>query len=142
MNFVYSAEYRTLHPLSAPNSGAPPALPPPPPPPSTQQLVVRDGYAVVLGRQPESAAAESAWVQWLLAGNPNRSLLDVLYFSAEAQNRFGSLNNAGFVSLLYSQMLGRAADAGGLAAWTAVLDGGASRKLVFDGFAGSPEFFA
>jgi len=44
-----------------------------------------------------------------------------------------------FVSSLYQGLLGRPADAGGLAYWTARLDTGATRTQVAQGIAGSDE---
>jgi Domain of unknown function (DUF4214) len=46
------------------------------------------------------------------------------------------------VTLLYQNVLGRAPDPAGLAAWVAVLDGGASRGQVLLGFSESAEYKA
>lgn len=44
------------------------------------------------------------------------------------------------MSLLYQNVLGRDADVGGLAGWTAQLEGGMSRAQVVTGFSNSAEF--
>ncbi|HEX5272639.1 MAG TPA: DUF4214 domain-containing protein, partial [Gemmataceae bacterium] len=46
----------------------------------------------------------------------------------------------GFVQALYEDVLGRQADAGGLAAWEQALAGGQSRKQVASAFLSSPEY--
>ena len=61
--------------------------------------------------------------------------------SPEFIGTYGSLNNAQFVTLVYSNVLGRAPDAFGLAYWVAQLDGGSmTRGQVMVGFSESPEY--
>lgn len=60
--------------------------------------------------------------------------------SSEFQNRYGSLTDAQFVDLVYKNVLGRAADAGGRAHWIAQLGRGQSRGSVMIGFSESAEF--
>ena len=61
--------------------------------------------------------------------------------SPEFTGLYGSLTNAQFVSLLYANVLGRPADPGGLAGWTAFLDAGTySRGQVLLGFSDSGEY--
>jgi serralysin len=62
--------------------------------------------------------------------------------SAEFQNTYGALDNTGFVTLLYQNVLGRAPDAGGLTGWLNALDAGQSRAQVVQGFSQSGEFIA
>ena len=59
--------------------------------------------------------------------------------SAEFAGRHGRLDDAGFVSRLYADVLDRAPDAAGLEAWTARLAAGASRAEVLLGFSESAE---
>jgi hypothetical protein len=60
--------------------------------------------------------------------------------SVEFQARYGAPDSAGFVDLLYQNVLGRAADAEGMAHWTGVLDrGAATRAEVVLGFSDSAE---
>ncbi|MEM8823822.1 MAG: DUF4214 domain-containing protein, partial [Pseudomonadota bacterium] len=54
----------------------------------------------------------------------------------------GGLDDNAFVNLLYNNVLGRDADAGGLARWTGDLASGVSREAVVLGFSQSPEFIA
>lgn len=61
--------------------------------------------------------------------------------SPEFQARFGDLDNAGFVTLLYQNVLGRDPDTQGLTRWTDELAGGIDRAaVVVQGFSNSPEF--
>ena len=60
--------------------------------------------------------------------------------SAEFQGPYGALDNAGFVSLLYNNVLHRAPDAGGLAYWVSLLNTGQdSRAQEVVGFSESAE---
>ena len=97
-------------------------------------------YQATLGRAPDTGG-HSGWTQQLAEG---RNTLDGVAAgfvgSQEFQNTYGALDNAGFVTLLYNNVLGRAPDANGLAGWTAQLDGGSSRQSVVLGFSESAEF--
>jgi hypothetical protein len=62
--------------------------------------------------------------------------------SAEFEQRYGGLSNAAFVDLVYANVLGRVADAGGRAFWIAQLDGGLSRGALMLQFSESSEFRA
>ena len=63
--------------------------------------------------------------------------------SAEFQSRYGSLDNAQFVTLIYQNVLGRPADAQGQAFWTAELDSGRrTRGQVMLYFSESAEYRA
>ncbi|WP_343898127.1 DUF4214 domain-containing protein, partial [Craurococcus roseus] len=62
--------------------------------------------------------------------------------SAEFGQRYGQLDDAGFVTRLYVNVLGRAPDAAGLDAWTAQLARGAPRAEVLLGFSESVEYKA
>lgn len=82
------------------------------------------------------------WVNEYASGN--RTLNDISDFFAvsdEFQTTYGSLNNAQFVNLVYLNVLGRAADPGGLAYWTNELDTAAkTRGQVMTGFSESNEY--
>ncbi len=69
-------------------------------------------------------------------------LADFFATSPEFVAAYGTLDNAQFVTLLYSNILGRVPDAAGLAGWTALLDGGMSRGQVLLGFSESTEYQA
>ena len=60
--------------------------------------------------------------------------------SEEFQLTFGSLGNEAFVRQLFLNVLDREGDAGGIAAFTAALDGGRARADVVSEFSNSPEF--
>ena len=62
--------------------------------------------------------------------------------SPEFQARFSGLDDEGFVTLLYQNVLGRAPDAQGLARWTGELASGVEQAEVVRGFSDSPEFRA
>jgi alpha-tubulin suppressor-like RCC1 family protein len=60
--------------------------------------------------------------------------------SPEFSQKYGSVDNQRFVTLLYSNVLHRVPDSGGLSFWTGFLDSGAlSRAQVLTGFSESPE---
>ncbi|MCU1356918.1 MAG: hypothetical protein JWM89_2336, partial [Acidimicrobiales bacterium] len=61
--------------------------------------------------------------------------------SSEFKNRYGTLSNAAFVNLVYTNVLGRAGDPGGVSHWTGVLDKGTkTRGQVMLGFSESNEY--
>jgi hypothetical protein len=80
------------------------------------------------------------WVGQLKAGVPLATISEEFAQSVEFQNRYGSLNNSEFVTLVYNNVLGRAPDPGGLAFWTSQLDNGATRGQVMLAFSESTEF--
>ncbi|WP_137181838.1 DUF4214 domain-containing protein [Roseomonas sp. AR75] len=108
-------------------------------PASSAAQVVRL-YASALGREPDPFGL-SDWVEAL--ENGSRSLLDIangFVGSDEFAARYGNLDNAGFVTLLYDNVLDRGPDADGFATWTSELDSGAkSRAEVLLGFSESSE---
>jgi hypothetical protein len=91
-----------------------------------------------LHRAPDSGGLDN-WVAYLRAGNSMQAAGDAFAASAEFANRYGALNNSDYVSALYVNILGRQADATGLANWVAQLNGGASRGQVLVGLANSTE---
>lgn len=97
-------------------------------------------YQATLGRDPDLMGHEN-WTKALVSGQRGLEQAAAGFVgSAEFQNTYGALDNAGFVNLLYQNVLGRAADAGGLARWTGDLQAGASRAQVVLGFSQSAEF--
>ena len=97
-------------------------------------------YQATLGRAPDPTGL-GFWTDALETGA--LSLAEEaqgFVASAEFQARYGVLGNAGFVDLLYLNVLGRAADAEGHAHWTVGLDAGATtRAEVVLGFSESAE---
>ena len=108
--------------------------------PDAQTASVARLYYAEFNRAPD-AAGLSFWTGELADGA--MSLTDeanAFAGSPEFASAYGSLDNSAFVGLLYENVLGRAPDAAGLAAWTNALSGGASRGSVVTGFSESSEF--
>jgi len=99
-------------------------------------------YLAIMLRDPDYGG----WVGWFnyqRAGHSQTEILNQFLGSAEFQQRYGSLDNTAFVTLVYSNVLNRAPDAGGLAQWVAWLNAGTyTRADVMNGFVTSPEFDA
>jgi hypothetical protein len=119
-------------------------------------------YSAALGRPPDTgglngwedayanlipASAKAAGVYVALAETPlsagGGSIAGGFTQSLEFQQKYGTLSDAGFVTQLYQNVLGRGPDAAGFAGW---LDGmanhGVTRDMVLVGFAESPENIA
>lgn len=97
-------------------------------------------YLGVLDRLPDAGGLAN-WTRALESGAVSaleaaRGFTD----SIEFQERYGDLDDEDFVQLLYLNVLGRRADAGGLSSWTGRLDDGAGREAVVLGFTESEEF--
>jgi len=95
-------------------------------------------YDTVFGRLPDVGGLAS-WRAAIEAGTSLQAVAGSFVASAEFQSRYGSLDDAGFVSALYRNTLHREADAGGLASWTGALGRGATRSDVVLGFSESAE---
>ena len=95
-------------------------------------------YDTTLGRLPD-AAGLAGWTTALNTGATLAGLAGDFVASAEFQATYGTLGNAAFVNALYGNSLHRAADAAGAAAWTTLLNAGASRAQVVVGFSESAE---
>ncbi|MBN9889840.1 DUF4214 domain-containing protein [Salipiger abyssi] len=99
-------------------------------------------YLATLGREPD-AGGYRAWSGRVFEGQIGLEDAAASFVnSPEFRTRYGALDNDGFVTLLYENVLGRAPDANGLANWSARLDDGMSRAQVVLGFSQSPEFAA
>jgi hypothetical protein len=99
--------------------------------------VVGGVYQKYLGRASDSAGL-SYWVGQLQQGMTDEQLEAAFAGASEFYQHAGG-TDAGWVSAMYLDILGRAADAGGLAYWTGQLSQGASRAAVAQGFASSVE---
>lgn len=96
-------------------------------------------YLAALGRQADGIGY-GWWTDAIAAGTLTlRVMAGGFLGSAEFSARWGSLDNSGYVDLLYRNVLGRAADSGGAASWLRALDGGGSRADVLIGFSESAE---
>jgi Ca2+-binding RTX toxin-like protein len=98
-------------------------------------------YEATLARAPD-AGGFAGWVQTLDNGTGLNDAAGGFVGSAEFQAKYGALDNASFVELLYQNVLHRASDAPGLAAWVSQLTGGATRTSVVTGFSESGEYIA
>ncbi len=97
-------------------------------------------YGAAFGRGAETTGL-TGWVGALDAGAVSLAGAARGFIgSAEFAQRYGQLDDAGFVARLYANVLGRAPDAAGLENWTARLANGASRADVLIGFSESTEY--
>ena len=124
---------------------------------STEASTISWFYAAAFGRTPvpNSAAPNygdlgglAFWTDAYLTGAgglaPFRgnvyAIADFFVTSDEFQAKYpASLTNEAFIIALYDNMLGRAADEGGLAFWVGQLSAGASRGTVLADFTNTPE---
>lgn len=96
-------------------------------------------YQAALGRAPDPFGL-AYYTKGLSAGAFSLpGIAEGFLASPEFQARYPSLDNEGFVELLYDNVLGRAPDAGGLAFYLDLLGSGASRSTLLLGFSESPE---
>lgn len=85
----------------------------------------------------------SHWIGSYRAGNSLQSISQAFAASAEFTARYGALDNSQFVDRVYQNVLGRPADATGLAHWKGQLDSGAlTRGQVMLAFSESAEYRA
>ena len=98
-------------------------------------------YQATLDRAPDITGF-SNWSGQLAGGRALDAVINGFVDSAEFQATYGALDDEGFVELLYQNVLGRGADATGLANWTGQLADGTSRAEVVRGFSQSAEFVA
>lgn len=98
--------------------------------------IIQD-YNQYLGRPPEPAAV-SSWQMALAGGLPEEQLADTLLASSEYYVDHGGVD-AGFVTGLYLDVLGRAAPAGDITYWDNQLAGGETRSAVAASFLNSIE---
>ncbi len=85
----------------------------------------------------------SGLTYWLNRRGEGRTLVSIsssFATSSEFVRRYGSLSNTAFVNRVYQNVLGRTADANGLAYWKARLDGGMPRGQVMANFSQSTEY--
>ena len=99
---------------------------------------VARAYEVMLGRDPDLAGL-GFWEQRSEGGMALEDIMATMAASQEFLSGQGSLDNPGYVQALYTQAFGRTGEAGGIAFWTEVLEGGASRASVAHHFLASGE---
>ena len=96
-------------------------------------------YEATLGREPDAGGFDY-WVGLLLQGMSVEHSADGFTSSPEFQAKYGALDDADFVTLLYNNVLHRAPDPGGEAYWLNLLEIGTTRAAVVAGFSESTEF--
>ncbi|MCQ2483659.1 MAG: DUF4214 domain-containing protein, partial [Clostridia bacterium] len=95
-------------------------------------------YRVCLDRLPDQEG-HAYWVTQLLNKEISGSGCAFGFvFSPEFTGR--DFSNSYFVSYMYRAFFGREADEDGLVYWVEMMDNGATREDIFNGFVGSPEF--
>jgi hypothetical protein len=101
------------------------------------QNLVKAAYEQFLGRAADPVGL-AAWTEELASGLTDEQLEVAFIASPEFYAHTGG-TDLDWVDGMYEDLLGRPADAGGQAYWTAALAAGASREQVALGFAASPE---
>jgi hypothetical protein len=97
-------------------------------------------YGASLDREPDASGLKS-WTTALIS--KAATLTDVAQGFTESReftDKYGALDDKGYITLLYQNVLDRNPDAGGLAAWEGGLKGGLGRADVLVGFSESGEY--
>jgi len=100
--------------------------------------VITRFYRDTLNRAPD-AAGLAGWIRAARSGMPVAQIAAAFYASPEYFSSVGHRNNDTWVRDLYVKLLGRTADARGLAGWVHALKAGMPRSRVAFGFYQSPE---
>ncbi|MFN8017731.1 MAG: DUF4214 domain-containing protein [Acidimicrobiales bacterium] len=98
-------------------------------------------YRAYFLRNPDHAGL-TYWLNRRAEGRTLVSISASFAGSSEFTRRYGKLSNADFVDRVYQNVLGRPADANGLAYWKVRLDKGMSRGQVMANFSQSSEYAA
>lgn len=97
-------------------------------------------YLATLDREPDVSGLEF-WANSIETGASTQAEVAAGFVnSTEFQTIYGSVDDVGFVTLLYNNVLNRGPDDAGLQAWLDLLANGSSRADVVLGFVNSPEF--
>lgn len=134
---ILGATYENLGFLNTPTTGSGGGAPPPAAQNARSQLMRL--YLAYFQRLPDREGLEY-WLAQLRSGLGLAAASQVFAASPEFESRYGSLDNRGFVELVYRNVLDRAPDQGGSDYWTGLLDQGTSRGSVMIGFSESEEF--
>jgi subtilisin family serine protease len=102
------------------------------------RVVIRGFYVDTLGREPD-AAGYQYWIDRARGGEPIADIGAFFYGSDEYFKGYGQSNNRTWVSDLYTKLMLRSADSGGLNYWLGQLSSGMSRTVVSRWFYQSPE---
>ncbi len=96
-------------------------------------------YRAYFLRSPDNGGL-SYWVTRRLDGAQLNEISSSFAAAEEFRIRYGSLSDAGFVDLVYRNVMGRTADSGGAAYWRSRLRSGLSRGEMMTAFSESSEF--
>jgi phospholipase/lecithinase/hemolysin len=99
-------------------------------------------YGAALGRAPDVSGLEYWTAQIDDSQVPLATVANDFAASPQFIQDYGTLSNAAFVNQLYENVLGRPADAAGVAYWGGALAAGTTRGAVLVGFAESQEYEA
>jgi hypothetical protein len=100
---------------------------------------VRRLYLAYFLREPDAGGA-AYWRDQRAAGVPLSTISAYFAYSAEFRARYGALDDASFVRLVYRNVLDREPDTGGRQYWLQQLGQGMGRSALMLLFAQSPEF--
>ncbi|HEU5085233.1 MAG TPA: glycoside hydrolase family 6 protein [Acidimicrobiales bacterium] len=134
-----------LIPLLGFGSGLLPAAPAPAaaevaaPASTTHQATVARLYEAYFLRPPDGEGL-AYWTRLADGGLPVAEISGYFAASAEFAHRYGTLDDPGFVRLVYRNVLRREPDPSGYAYWLGMLRGGLTRGALMLGFSESPEF--
>ncbi len=106
---------------------------------SVTQARISRLYMAFFLRDPDPAGL-AYWSGQANNGTSLEAIASSFAQSSEFKNRYRSLTNQQFVTLVYNNVLGRSPDPAGLAHWVGVLNGGVDRGTVMVGFSESVEF--
>lgn len=96
-------------------------------------------YSAYFNRAPDRGGL-FFWVDWIRSGRNLGQVSDEFARSDEFIATYGSLTDADFIDLVYTNVLGRSADAAGRAFWIDRLASGLTRGQLMVGFSESPEY--
>jgi serralysin len=96
-------------------------------------------YGAAFDREPD-AIGLGFWLKQIDAGQSLASAAQFFAISDEFQQRYGTLDDAGFLVQLYANVLDRAYDQAGYNFWLAALNTGVSRGQILSDFSESAEF--
>ncbi len=106
--------------------------------PEFQAVTVRDLYTSLF-RRPVDPTGLAGWTGFLASGGTGDQLKARLLGSDEYFQHQGSGNNAGFLAVIFPDVLGRALDPSASAAYSRTLAAGTSRTAVAAGIVQGPE---
>ncbi len=96
-------------------------------------------YSAYFKRMPDDEGMDF-WLAQRRNGLRLESVSAEFARSAEFAATYGALSSAGFIDLIYANVLRRTPDAGGRAYWIGLLDKGHERGAIMQGFSESAEF--